>query len=168
MTDLQSVAFDHWATAPWGKLAPRAGLEPATPGFVNRCAGPIAPAGRVQNWCRQKDSNLPRPRLQRGALPDELCRQKKRTPPEAPSAPPPTGGRADRFGRPCAAAPCKSAPRFQPDTSASRLAWSRLKVLNLRSHAPKARALTTEPNRELTWRNVLDSNQRVAACATTA
>ena len=41
--------------------------------------------------------------------------------------------------------------------------WSRLKVSNLRPHAPKARALPTELNRGENWRSVLDSNQRIAA-----
>lgn len=37
-------------------------------GAMSRCAN------LPKNWCREKDSNLPRLRLQRSALPDELSR----------------------------------------------------------------------------------------------
>ena len=59
-------------------MASREGVEPSTFGFGGRCAAGCATEIQ-ERWCRQKDLNLPRPRLQRGALPDELCRQEETT-----------------------------------------------------------------------------------------
>src|SRR5665811_1985834 len=48
------------------KLAPRAGLEPATQRLTDRC--------RLSRWCRRRDSNPRPPHYECDALPTELLR----------------------------------------------------------------------------------------------